>query len=89
MTSGMVDLVIRDVLLVSPEASRPGAVAVEGGRIVAIGRSDAMPGARRVIEGGGRPLIPARSTCMSMSAIRVSRTRRPGPARRRPPRSAA
>ncbi len=54
----MIDLVIRDVLLVSPDATRPGAVAVEGGRIVAVGRSDAMPRARRVIEGGGRPLIP-------------------------------
>ncbi|KPF69722.1 hypothetical protein IP69_10260 [Bosea sp. AAP35] len=56
--STMVDLVIRDALLVTPEASRPGAVAVDGGRIVAIGRSDAMPAARRVIDIGGRPLIP-------------------------------
>ena len=52
------DLVIRNALLVSPEASRHGAVAVSQGRIVAIGRSDAMPSARRVIDAEGRPLIP-------------------------------
>lgn len=52
------DLVIRNALLVSPEASRHGAVAVSRGRIFAIGRSDAMPSARRVIDAGGRPLIP-------------------------------
>lgn len=56
--SASVDLVIRNALLVTPEASRHGAVAVDDGRIVAIGRSEAMPPARRVIEAGGRPLIP-------------------------------
>ncbi|MDP3319221.1 MAG: allantoinase, partial [Bosea sp. (in: a-proteobacteria)] len=56
--STMVDLVIRDALLVTPEASRHGAVAVDDGRIVAIGRSEAMPHARRTIEAGRRPLIP-------------------------------
>ena len=56
--SEMVDLVIRDALLVSPHASHIGAVAVADDKIVAIGRSDAMPDARRVIDAGGRPLIP-------------------------------
>ena len=56
--SATVDLVIRDALLVTPEASRHGAIAVDDGRIVAIGRSEAMPPARRTIEAGGRPLIP-------------------------------
>ena len=53
-----VDLVIRDALIVTPQARRHGGVAVDNGRIVAIGRTDAMPPARRVIDAGGRPLIP-------------------------------
>lgn len=56
--SATVDLVIRDARLVAPHASRHGSVAVDGGRIVAIGRGDAMPPARRTIDAGGRPLIP-------------------------------
>lgn len=53
-----VDLVIRDALLVSPDATRHGSVAVADGRIVAVGRADAMPAARRVVDAEGRPLIP-------------------------------
>jgi dihydroorotase len=56
--SATVDLVIHDALLVTPEASRHGAVAVQDGRIIAIGRSDAMPSARKTIDADGRPLIP-------------------------------
>ncbi|PZO00450.1 MAG: allantoinase [Hyphomicrobiales bacterium] len=54
----MVDLVIANGILVTPDGMAPGAVAIDGGRILAIGTDDAMPQARRVIDAGGHHVIP-------------------------------
>jgi dihydroorotase len=53
-----VDLVIENGILVSPHGMQEGAVAVEHGRIVAIGGSAAMPPARRRVDARGRHIIP-------------------------------
>lgn len=58
MNGGLVDLVIANGILVSPDGMTPGAVAIDGGGIVATGSDAAMPPARRVIDAGGRHVIP-------------------------------
>lgn len=58
MNAGLIDLVIANGILVTPDGMMPGAVAIDGGRIVATGHDGAMPPARRVIDAGGRHVIP-------------------------------
>ncbi|MGQ0549476.1 MAG: allantoinase AllB [Armatimonadota bacterium] len=52
------DLVIRGGTLVSAEGERRGALAVENGRIVAVDRDDAMPGARETLDATGLHVLP-------------------------------
>jgi dihydroorotase len=56
--AAMVELVIAGGVLVTPDGMAPGAVAIDGGRIVATGNGIAMPKARRVIDARGRHVIP-------------------------------
>ena len=61
MKGAMVDLVVRNarVLTMDPKVPRAEAVAIAGGRIVAVGRSEvAAMAAARVIDAGGRTLLP-------------------------------
>ncbi|MCZ8182658.1 MAG: dihydroorotase [Beijerinckiaceae bacterium] len=58
MTGGLVDLVLAGGTLVTPEGLKPGAVAVQDGRIVAIGNDAAMPPAREVVDTAGCHVIP-------------------------------
>lgn len=53
-----VDLVIGGGLLVTPEGVGEGAVAVDGGLIVAVGADAAMPPARERVDVEGRCIIP-------------------------------
>lgn len=53
-----VDLVIAGGTLATPEGLQPGAVAVDQGRIVAVGNDAAMPAARQVVDATGRHVIP-------------------------------
>jgi allantoinase len=53
-----VDLVIERAKLVTPEGVREGAVGVEEGVIVAVGRDEAMPPARHRIDAAGLHLLP-------------------------------
>jgi dihydroorotase len=54
----MVDLVVCGGIVVTPDGLREGAVAVEQGRVVAVGADAAMPPARRRIEVDGLHIIP-------------------------------
>ncbi|ELY44842.1 allantoinase AllB [Natronorubrum bangense] len=54
-----VDLVVRNCTVVTPAGRTPDAgVAVEDGTIVAVGRSDQLPDADRVLDGNGNVLVP-------------------------------
>jgi dihydroorotase-like cyclic amidohydrolase len=53
-----VDLVIRNARVVSHDGEFEGGVAVSGGRIAVTGANDALPDAKRVIDAGGRVLMP-------------------------------
>ncbi len=52
------DLVIRNARVVTHEGEMFGGVAVQGGRIVAIGEDGALPTGAREIDAGGRVLMP-------------------------------
>jgi dihydropyrimidinase len=52
------DLVITGGQVVSEHGVREASVAVEDGRIVAVGERDAMPSAKRVIDATGRHVFP-------------------------------
>ncbi len=54
----MVDLVIKNVTVVTEKDSFYGGVAVHQGRIVAMGSDDILPGADRTFDGQGDTLIP-------------------------------
>ncbi|WP_408957997.1 allantoinase AllB [Natrinema sp. 74] len=59
-----VDLVVRNCTVVTPAGRTPDAgVAVEDGTIVAVGRSDRLPDADRVLEGEGNVLVPGIVDC--------------------------
>ncbi|MFB6297631.1 MAG: allantoinase AllB [Salinirussus sp.] len=60
-----VDLVVRNCTIVTPEGKiGPGAgVAVDGGKIVALGDSDQLPGADDVFDAGGDYLAPGIIDC--------------------------
>ena len=54
-----VDLVVRNCTVVTPAGRTPDAgVAVEDGTIVAVGRSDRLPDADRVVDADGNVLVP-------------------------------
>ncbi|GAB3629754.1 dihydropyrimidinase [Pandoraea terrae] len=53
-----VELVIKHARVVDATGEFDGGVAIQGGRIVMTGTSDALPEARRVIDAGGRVLMP-------------------------------
>jgi allantoinase len=53
-----VDLLITNGQLVSPRAVRRGGLAINGGRIVALGETDSLPAARRTLDAAGRYVIP-------------------------------
>ncbi|MFA9416705.1 allantoinase AllB [Natrinema sp. HArc-T2] len=54
-----VDLVVRNCTVVTPAGRTPNAgVAVEDGTIVAVGRSDRLPDADRVVDADGNVLVP-------------------------------
>ncbi|NUC74895.1 allantoinase AllB [Haloterrigena sp. SYSU A558-1] len=54
-----VDLVVRNCTVVTPAGRSPDSgVAVEDGEIVAVGRSDRLPDADRVVDGEGNALVP-------------------------------
>jgi len=54
-----VDLVVRNCTVVTPAGQTPnGGVAVEDGTIVAVGRSDRLPDADRVVDADGNVLVP-------------------------------
>ncbi|NVO17256.1 MAG: dihydroorotase family protein [Rhodoplanes sp.] len=54
----LVDLVITGGLVVAPETTVPAAIAVDQGRIVAIGQPDALPPARETIDATGLFVLP-------------------------------
>ncbi|MFC6767077.1 allantoinase AllB [Natrinema soli] len=59
-----VDLVVRNSTVVTPAGRTPDAgVAVEDGRIVAVGRSDRLPDADRVLDAEGNVLVPGIVDC--------------------------
>jgi len=64
-------------------------VAIKDGKILSVGAPDAMPPARETVDVSGMHVLPARSTCMCISAIPVIRRRRTSRAAQRPRRSAA
>ena len=53
-----VDLVIRGGRIVSPEQIIDASIAIDGGRIVAIGHDDLMPSARQELRADGLHLLP-------------------------------
>ena len=53
-----VDLVIRGGKIVSPEQIIDASIAIDGGRIVAIGHDDLMPSARQEMRADGLHLLP-------------------------------
>lgn len=53
-----VDLVIKNAKLVSPHATTRGSLAVDNGKIVAIGHDDLMPSAKDVVDAQDRYVIP-------------------------------
>lgn len=57
-TAALVDLVLTGGLLVTPDGMFPGGIAVQEGRIVAVGDDRAMPPSRERIDVQGRPIIP-------------------------------
>jgi len=59
-----VDLVVRNSTVITPAGRTPDAgVAVEDGRIVAVGRSDRLPEADRVLDAEGNVLVPGIVDC--------------------------
>ncbi|WP_226479739.1 allantoinase AllB [Natrinema amylolyticum] len=59
-----VDLVVRNCTVVTPAGRTPDAgVAVEDGTIVAVGRSDRLPEADRVLDAEGNVLVPGIVDC--------------------------
>ena len=59
-----VDLVVRNCTVVMPAGRTPDAgVAVEDGTIVAVGRSDRLPDADRVVDAAGNVLVPGIVDC--------------------------
>ena len=54
----MVDLVIRNGTIVTPRGRFHGGLAVQGGRIVAVGADGSLPPAHRVIDAGDRYVLP-------------------------------
>ena len=59
-----VDLVVSNCTVVTPEGRVTDAgVAVEGGRIVALGQSERLPNADRVLDAGGDVLVPGILDC--------------------------
>ena len=54
----VVDLVVQKGTIVTPEGSFEGAVAIDKGKIVALGSSSAMPQAQRSIDASGLYVLP-------------------------------
>ncbi len=52
------DLVVKNGLIVTPESTTPGGVAILNGKIVAVGASEALPDAKEVMDVGGRHILP-------------------------------
>jgi len=52
------DLVVKNGLIVTPESTTPGGVAILDGKIVAVGASEALPDAKEVMDVGGRHILP-------------------------------
>ena len=52
------DLVITNARLVDHAGEQDGAIAIKGGRIIAIGVAEAMPEAERTIDVGGKVVMP-------------------------------
>jgi dihydroorotase len=53
-----VDLVVKDGTVVTPSGSFAGGVAIDEGKIVAVGSSSAMPNADRTIDASGMHVLP-------------------------------
>ena len=53
-----VDLVVKDGTVVTPQTSFEGAVAIDEGKVVAVGTSSTMPQADRVIDASGLHVLP-------------------------------
>ncbi|WP_117364744.1 allantoinase AllB [Natrarchaeobaculum sulfurireducens] len=59
-----VDLVVRNCTVVTPAGRAPDSgLAVEGGRIVALGEPDCLPDGDRVLDAGGNVLVPGIVDC--------------------------
>lgn len=52
------DLVVKNGLIVSPEQTVRGGVAIADGKFVAIGADDTLPDAKEVIDVGGKHILP-------------------------------
>jgi dihydroorotase len=52
------DLVVKNGLIVTPEQTQPGGVAIADGKIVAIGADDALPSGKEVIDVKGKHILP-------------------------------
>ncbi len=52
------DLVVKNGLIVTPESTTPGGVAILDGKIVAVGANEALPDAKEVMDVGGRHILP-------------------------------
>ncbi|WP_312911980.1 allantoinase AllB [Natronosalvus caseinilyticus] len=59
-----VDLVIHNGIVLTPAGRSPNSgIAVEDGKIVAVGRSDQLPSARKTIDAGGNVIAPGVVDC--------------------------
>ena len=56
--SGAADLVINGGIIVSPDAEYRASVAVKDGAILAIGKQEAMPPAREILDASGLHILP-------------------------------
>ncbi|MBI3965888.1 MAG: amidohydrolase family protein [Chloroflexi bacterium] len=54
----MVDLVIKNGVVVTPRGAQLGGVAIDGGKIVAVGADSALPAARQTVDVDGRAVLP-------------------------------
>lgn len=54
----LVDIVIKNCQIVSPESTITGAIAINGDKIVAISMDESMPDSKETIDAGGKHVIP-------------------------------
>ncbi len=58
MTTRKADLRVRNGILVTPAGETPGGVAIQSGKIVAVGRDDTLPASEEEIDAKGNYILP-------------------------------